>query len=83
MSNEESVKPKSINVLPVGTILYGYCGGHFGDFSFSDKQIEAIGLDWIVARTIISRCMVLATSHPINNKNIHETLSKYTIPEQE
>ena len=33
----------------IGTKLYGYCNGFFGD-SYEDKRIEAIGVDWIVTR---------------------------------
>ena len=33
----------------IGTQLYGYCGGCFGD-NDSDKRVEAIGADWVVAR---------------------------------
>lgn len=36
----------------VGTMLYGYCNGFFGKYSFDDKRIEAIGADWLVARDI-------------------------------
>ena len=35
--------------LRVGTKLFGYCRGVFGD-SFGDKRVEAIGADWVVAR---------------------------------
>lgn len=35
----------------VGMILYGYCGGYFGN-SYDDKRIEGFGIDWIVAREI-------------------------------
>lgn len=34
----------------VGMMLYGYCTGYFGSYSFCDKRIEAVGIDWIVAR---------------------------------
>jgi hypothetical protein len=35
--------------LRVGDVLYGYCGGEFGD-SYYDKRVEAIGTDWVVVR---------------------------------
>lgn len=38
-------------MLRVGDILYGYCGGSFGD-SYGPKRIEAIGADWVVAREL-------------------------------
>ena len=37
-------------MIRVGTILHGYCGGAFGRESYSDKRVEAIGADWVVAR---------------------------------
>ncbi len=36
--------------LRVGDVLYGYCGGWFGSDSYEDKRVEAIGMDWVVAR---------------------------------
>ena len=36
--------------LRVGTILYGFCRGHFGSGSYSPKRIEALGEDWVVVR---------------------------------
>ncbi len=38
-------------MLRVGSLLYGYCNGHFGRDSYSVKRVEAIGADWIVARS--------------------------------
>lgn len=35
----------------IGMILYGYCGGYFGN-SFDDKRVEAFGVDWIVVREV-------------------------------
>ena len=37
-------------MIQVGTVLYGFCGGHFGMESHGDKRVEAMGVDWIVAR---------------------------------
>lgn len=37
-------------MIRTGTLLYGYCGGLFGRDSYSDKRVEAIGVDWVVAR---------------------------------
>lgn len=36
--------------LRVGDVLYGYCEGHFDDV-YDDKRVEAVGADWVVART--------------------------------
>lgn len=38
----------------VGTVLYGFCSGHFGRNSYDDKRVEAIGADWVVARNMLS-----------------------------
>ena len=37
-------------MIRIGTLLYGYCGGGFGRDSYQDKRVEAIGVDWVVAR---------------------------------
>jgi hypothetical protein len=34
----------------IGTLLYGYCGGRFGRDSYDRKRVEALGVDWVVAR---------------------------------
>ena len=39
-------------MIGVGTILYGYCDGFFGRDSYSNKRIEAVGADWVVARSM-------------------------------
>ena len=39
-----------MSLLPVGTPLYGYCGGYFGRDSYGLKRIEAVGYDWVVVR---------------------------------
>ena len=40
-----------MDMLRIGTKLYGYCNGYFGrDFFSSIKTVEAIGTDWVVAR---------------------------------
>ena len=65
-------------MLYVGQMLYGYCGGYFSPHIPSDKRIEAIGLDWIVARSIddaIFGIVVFAQAD-----NIHEILKEYTKP---
>jgi hypothetical protein len=39
-----------VRAVRVGTVLYGFCGGYFGRDSYSDKRVEAVGADWVVAR---------------------------------
>ena len=36
-------------MIRIGTMLYGYCVGYFGE-SYDDKRVEALGADWVVAR---------------------------------
>jgi hypothetical protein len=43
--------------LRVGDILYGFCGGYFGRDSYKDKRVEAIGADWVVARSDNGLCL--------------------------
>jgi hypothetical protein len=33
----------------IGTKLYGYCNGYFGE-DYTEKVIEAVGKDWLVVR---------------------------------
>lgn len=37
-------------MVQVGAVLYGFCGGHFGRDSYTDKRVEAMGADWLVVR---------------------------------
>lgn len=39
-------------ILPVGTMLYGFCNGYFGRDSYGNKRVEAVGADWLVARGV-------------------------------
>lgn len=34
----------------VGTVLHGFCYGAFGRDSYDEKRVEAVGVDWVVAR---------------------------------
>lgn len=36
--------------IRIGTLLRGFCHGAFGRDSYADKRVEAIGVDWVVAR---------------------------------
>lgn len=60
------------NIL-VGTVLYGYCGGHFGRDSYDNKRVEAIGADWLVARD--------SDGHVYFFEGDTDDLRKYTEPE--
>ena len=66
-------------VLLVGQMLYGYCGGYFGD-EYGDKRIEAVGADWIVARSFdgVGFRAPLFASDP----EIHAKLAEFTKPER-
>lgn len=40
--------------MRIGTMLYGFCGGCFGRDSYEDKRVEAVGVDWVIARGVNS-----------------------------
>lgn len=70
--------------LMVGQVLYGFCGGWFGRDSYSDKRIEAVGADWVVAREENGN-PVFAQSHVEDGAvtwSIHEALAEYVAPEK-
>ena len=64
----------TVQVLRVGDTLYGFCNGYFGRDSYADKQVEAIGSDWVVAREVGSGSLVMYLGRP-------EDLLKYTVEE--
>lgn len=49
--------------LRIGDVLDGYCGGHFGR-TYTDKRVEAIGADWVVARDVETGKPHFADSKP-------------------
>lgn len=61
-------------MLYIGQMLYWYCGGYFGRDSYDDKRIEALGVDWVVARETNGEVVFCS------GENIHEKLSEYTTP---
>jgi hypothetical protein len=54
-------------MILVGQVLKGYCGGYFGSRSYGAKRVEAVGIDWIVARDVESGEVVAATDSDIHN----------------
>lgn len=61
-------------MIRVGTLLYGYCGGHFGrDYYLGPRRVEALGADWVVTRNEQGR-VEMAEVAP-------EALEPYTTPE--
>ncbi len=52
----------------LGSILYGYCDGHFGRDSYDKKRVEAIGVDWVVVREIDSGQVLFASGARIHEK---------------
>ena len=60
----------------VGQLLKGFCDGFFGRDSHSDKRIEAIGLDWLVARNMEFDKPELATFH--NAANLEMWVARWT-----
>jgi hypothetical protein len=65
-----------VEVLRVGTVLFGFCGGWFGRDSYDDKRVEAIGVDWVVARHLGDGSAVFAQVDP-------DLLVPYSRPEAE
>lgn len=65
--------PYPIPHLLVGQVLYGYCDGHFGKGNHDHKRVEAVGVDWVVARENGNQ-IVFA-----HDKHIHEKLIKFTV----
>ena len=53
----------------IGKILKGFCNGYFGRDSYSNKRIEAEGIDWIVVR-YDSGDVAFTTFHSIEDKQI-------------
>jgi hypothetical protein len=67
-------------VIPIGTILYGYCGGYFGRDSYEAKRVEAIGVDWIVVRNRDGDTR-FANDRDIDG-SVHTELAQYTEPRE-
>lgn len=61
----------------VGQPLYGYCGGWFGRDSYRDKRVEAVGVDWVVARDEGGE------AHCAIGHDVHESLMQFTIKPEE
>lgn len=60
-----------MSTILVGTVLHGYCGGFFGDV-YEDLRVEAVGVDWVVARE------ESGVVHFATDPAIHQILSEYT-----
>lgn len=65
--------PYPIPHLLVGQVLYGYCEGYFGRDSYGNKRVEAVGVDWVVARENGNEVVFAQDEH------IHEVLIKHTV----
>lgn len=51
--------------VKVGAVLNdGYCGGLFGGYSYNKKRIEALGVDWVVAREIDDEAVPCFATEP-------------------
>ena len=64
-------------MLLIGQTLEGYCGGYFGRDSYDDKRIEAVGIDWVIARSDNGKI------HFACGDDIHSTLSEYVLEQNE
>ena len=58
-------------MILVGQVIRGYCGGDFGRDWPHEGRVEAIGHDWILARTEDGGVWVA------RGENIHETMTAY------
>ncbi len=54
--------------LYIGTALRGFCCGAFGRDAYEKKRVEALGVDWVVARD------ELGEIHFASGKNVHQRL---------
>ena len=61
-------------MIYVGTKLYGYCGGCFGD-SYGDKTVEGVGADWIAARDENTNTVVMANF--INTEDMERLVKEW------
>jgi hypothetical protein len=66
--------------IRVGTVLYGFCGGHFGRDSYENKTVEAFGCGWLVARDSDGGIHVATSSR---DWKVPDCLRPYTVPEDE
>lgn len=61
-------------MITIGTTLYGFCGGYFGE-SYGNKTVEGVGPDWIVVREWNGRLQLAEVGTWM--------LEDYTVPEGE
>ncbi len=64
-------------MLLIGTKLYGFCGGWFGHDAYSDKRVEGVGADWVVARQENGEALFAS------GEDIHLELAPYTSQPEE
>ena len=62
---------ENIRPLAVGDRIHGYCGGYFGRDHYDCGTVEAIGSDWLAARTPAGRAFTRA------GRNILVELAEY------
>lgn len=59
-------------MILVGSIIQGFAGGYFGRDSYEDRRVEAVGVDWVVARGVDDGAPQFA-----DGATIHEDLAKH------
>jgi hypothetical protein len=69
--------------LQIGELLYGFCGGYFGRDSYGTKRVEAVGIDWVVAREEGSGEVVLATPTDSDIEGFHDHLRQLSDRDKE
>jgi hypothetical protein len=47
--------------LAVGDVLHGFCGGYFGRDHYECCAVEAVGVDWVVARELDGTALSFAS----------------------
>lgn len=60
--------------MRVGQRLSGFCAGYFGRDEYSEKVVEAVGPDWIVARGIVDNVPRFARGTTIHS-DLEEVLN--------
>lgn len=61
-------------MLPIGIQLFGFCGGWFGHDAYNTKRVEAVGVDWVVAREVEGGAV-----HFASGEDVHNALSAFTV----
>ena len=64
MPTNTTSAPPAPRPLAVGDRIHCYCGGYFGRDHYDCGVVEAIGADWMVARTVEDNKRAFAATGP-------------------